>query len=262
VSSSLPAILERIPPALLVIFRLGGLMTSAPLLSSAALPVRVRIFLAFLLGLAVFPTVEDRCALPGGAGPDLWWIAPAVARELLVGMVIGFAALLPLVAMQIGGHVMGQQMGLGLARVFNPELDDEADVLEQVFFLVALAGFVLVDGHEALLLAVLRSFDHVPPGGFIPDAGLAGFLGGLLRACLELGLRVSAPLLCLIFLETAAMGFVARTVPQLNILSLGFPLRILAGLLVIATGLTIIREVLMDGVDETLAAIFGFLETL
>jgi len=95
--------------------------------------------------------------------------------------------------------------------------------------MVALALFLLMDGHQAMFAALIESYRSVPLGGYRPDGTLLSLVVGLLRSMFELGLRVAAPVLCLIFLETVAMGFVARTVPQLNILSLGFPLRIMAG---------------------------------
>ncbi len=178
--------------------------------------------------------------------------------ELAIGLVIGFMASLPLIAIQTGGLVMGQQMGLGFASFFNPAIDDEADVVGQMLFFMTLAGFLIIGGHEAMVLAVLRSFEHLPLGSFAVNADLIQLLAGLLTSALELALRVAAPLLALIFLESLAMGFLAKTVPQLNILSLGFPLRILAGLLIIILGLTVIDQVMMEGMQEVLDVIFSW----
>jgi flagellar biosynthetic protein FliR len=125
---------------------------------------------------------------------------------------------------------------------------------------MTLAGFLLVGGHEAMVLAVLHSFDHVPAGRFAVDLEVLGLLSSMLTAAFELALRVAAPLLALIFLESLAMGFIAKTVPQLNILSLGFPLRILAGLLIVVLGLTVIDQVVMTEVDTVLQTIFNWIE--
>ncbi|MHC4415040.1 MAG: flagellar biosynthetic protein FliR [Planctomycetota bacterium] len=257
----LTTILDQIPPALLVVFRLGGLMIYGPVFGARVIPGQVKVFLAFLLGLAVFPLIDTAHLVDPSFELDVWVLAPVVAMELLIGVVIGFLASLPLVVVQIGGLVMGQQMGLGLARFFNPAINDNADVLGQVLFMMTLAGFLLVGGHEAMVLAVLNSFQHIPLGGFVPDLGLLAMLTALLTAAFELALRVAAPLLALIFLQTVAVGFVAKTVPQLNILSLGFPLRILGGLLIVSLGLVVIDEVMMEGIDETLNVIFEWIES-
>ena len=192
---------------------------------------------------------------------SIWMLGPIIAGEALVGLVIGFIASLPLVGVQTGGLVMGQQMGLGFARFYNPAVDDEADVIGQVLFFLGLAGFLVIGGHEAMLLSVLHSFEHIPPGGVSINGSLLGLITGLLLSAFELAMRVAAPLLALIFLETLAMGFVSKTVPQLNILSLGFPLRILAGIGIVAVGLYVINDVMMVAIDDAMHAMFNWIES-
>ena len=252
----LVGILDHVPAAVLVIFRIGGLMIYGPVFGAPVIPVRIKVLLALVLGLAAYPLVRAQYGIGEGLTLNLYSLAPLVASELLLGLVVGFVASLPIVGVQIGGLVMAQQMGLGFARIFNPAMDSNADILGQIIFFMTLSGFLMVGGHEAMLLAVLHSFEHVPLGGFRPDLDLIGMVVGVLSASFELALRVAAPLLCLIFLQTIAMGFVTKTVPQLNILSLGFPIRILAGLLIVCLGLTIMDDLVMDALDETVNLIF------
>jgi flagellar biosynthetic protein FliR len=259
--SQLVALLDHVPAALLVIFRLGGLMIFGPVFGSATIPARVKVMLPFLLGIAVYPCLVARGVVLPSMPLTLWALGPAVVTEMLIGLVVGYVASIPLVAAQTGGLVMGQQMGLGFARFYNPAIDDEADVIGQVLFFMGLAGFLLIGGHEAMVLAILHSFDHVPPGQFVPDEGLLTLVTGLLLAAFEMALRVAAPLLALIFLESLAMGYMAKTVPQLNILSLGFPIRILVGLVILALGLLVIDEVLMEAIDDMLAMLFAWIES-
>ena len=92
------------------------------------------------------------------------------------------------------------------------------------------------------------------------DAGLVSFVTGMMLAAFEVAIRVAAPVLAIIFLQSIAMGFVSRTVPQLNILSLGFPLRILVGFAVLIAGLAVIEEVGMQAIDDTLHAIMNWVQ--
>lgn len=257
----LEAIYEHIPPALLVVFRIGGLMIFGPVFGSAVIPVRIKVALAFFVGLAIYPLLSREHFAGTELVLDVWMLGPIVAMEFMVGLVIGYAASLPMVAMQTGGLIMGQQMGLGFAMFYNPAVDDEADIVGQVLFFMALAGFLLIGGHEAMLLAVLHSFEHIPLAGFTAEVSMVTLLTGMLLAAFELALRVAAPLLALIFLQSLAMGYISKTVPQLNILSLGFPIRILVGFFIVAVGLVIINEVLMEGIDVMLRAIFAWVES-
>lgn len=254
--------LDHIPPAMLVIFRIGGLMIYGPVFGSSVVPVQVKVYLSFLIGLAAYPLLASEHFAGMSLELNLWTLGPLIAIELLIGLVIGFLASLPLVGAQTGGLIMGQQMGLGFAQFYNPAVDDEADVVGQVLFFMGLAGFLVIGGHEAMVLAVLHSFTHVPPGGMHIDSSLMTVATGMLLAAFEVALRVAAPLLAIIFLESLALGFISKTVPQLNILSLGFPVRILVGFLIVAIGLVVIHEVIMESIDEALRMIFGWIENL
>jgi flagellar biosynthetic protein FliR len=225
-SEGLLQITPHVPAFMLVFFRMTGIFIFAPMFGSSVLPMRAKVLLALVLAFCVYPIVPPQVPVTLSLGT----IAFAVGSEILIGLIIGYGASLPLVAMQIGGQTMGHQLGLGLAQVFNPEFDEQTEVLSQFLFISSLAVFLLLDGHHAMLGALVHSYQSVPLGGYVPDGSLIMLITGMLGSAYELGLRVAAPLLCIIFLETIAMGFIARTVPQLNILSLGFPLRIIVGM--------------------------------
>jgi len=254
------SIQEHVAPAMLVMFRFGGLMIFGPLFGSSVIPVRIKVFLTLLLGLAVYPLLSRESLAGQPVELELWTLAPMVAVEIFFGAAIGFLASMPMVAAQTGGLIMGQQMGLGFAQFYNPAIDDEGDVVGQMLFLMALGGFIVVGGIDSMMLGVMHSFNYVPLGAFRPDFNLLALMSGMLIAAFEIALRVAAPLLALIFLETVAMGFVAKTVPQLNILSLGFPIRILAGIFIVAVGLVMIDQVLMESVDDFLNCLFAWIE--
>src|SRR5688572_24866269 len=122
-------LLEHIPPALLVMFRIGGLMIYAPVLGSSVIPVRIKVLLSLVLGAAIYPVLAAQNHTTAGLDLNLWLLAPLVAMEILIGLAIGFLASLPLTAMQVGGVVISQQMGLGFAQLFNPVIDEESDVV-------------------------------------------------------------------------------------------------------------------------------------
>ncbi len=255
-------ILVHLPAVLLVMLRIGGLMVFAPVIGSRVVPLRLRIALTVVLGISMYPVLLGIGAV-STEGLDLapGTFLPLAVREVFIGMVIGLVASLPLVALQMGGLLMGQQMGLGFATLYDPAMDDQGDVLGRLFFFLALASFLLVNGHEAVVTAVLRSFDHVPTGTFTVDTGVVGLLSGMLLSAMEVSLRVALPVIAIIFLMSIAMGFVSRTVPQFNILSLGFPLRILVGFSVMIAGLVVIETVMMDAIDTTMNGISAWIET-
>ena len=259
--SAIEALSQHLVPAVLVVARVSGLAVQGPVLSSPAIPMRIKGLVVAALGLAVYPTVSSFGTLP--ADVSLGMAAPLVVLEFAIGAFIGFMASMPLLAAQFGGLAMGQQIGLGFARFYNPAIGDESDALEQILFFLALATFLALGGLESMTSAVVSSFQSLPAGG-VP-AMLAGESGasplavfvGALTAAFELGLRVAAPLLAIVCLETVVMGYLSKSVPQLNVMSIGFPVRIIIGLGVIVASLAAIDEALVDGTSGALESLLA-----
>ena len=242
-----------IAPLILVAARLGGLSIFAPVLGSQVVNNKIKVFFFLGLSVATVPVLIATGRIAGVEQMGLWGLVAAIILEVAIGALIGFIALMPMMAMQTGGLVMAQQMGLGFARFYNPAMGDEADVLENLLFLLALVTFISIGGIDWMVLAVLNSYEYIAVGGFVPGTGVVTLLTGLVMSAFEIGLRVAAPLLALVFLETLAIGFISKTVPQLNILSLGFPIRIMVGLGTIVVGVVVLQQVLVEFIDVVLA---------
>lgn len=249
---SIVYLLPHMSAFLLVVFRMAGIFMLAPMFGSNLLPVQVKALLSVVLAFCVYPILPAQPPIE----LSLMTLPITIGSEMLIGLIIGFGASLPLIAMQLGGLMMGQQLGLGFAQVLNPEFGENTDVFGQMLFLTALTVFILMNGHHALLTTLVHSFSSVPLGGYMPGADVLQVMTGLLASMFELAVRVAAPLLCLVFLETIAMGFIARTVPQLNILSLGFPLRIIMGLMLVIALIIPMHEALIISIRDTLSVLY------
>jgi len=262
---TLEPLLNHLPAWLLVLFRLAGIFMFGPIFGSITIPMRIKVLLALGLSFCVYPMLLSPGS-PAAAnvlpvienGLSLWTVAMMVAMELLIGLIIGYGASLPLFGMQIGGYVVDQQMGLGIAGVFNPELGETTGIISEFYFMLAMTLFIIMGGHRVMLTSLVGSFGSVPLGGFTPSSEMLGLIIGLLNSMVQIAMRIAAPILCLIFLETVAMGFIMRTVPQLNILSIGFALRILAGTSLLVAAIVIEAEVYHGYVLNTMREITHF----
>lgn len=252
-------LLDRVPILLLVAARIAGVTLVAPIISSITIPTRFRAAISFLVAAACLPALMDS-ELAGTEPVELNLISlvPLMAAEIGVGAVIGWMAMIPLVAAQLAGTIVGTQLGLGFAETFDPATDSNSEVVGSMLFWLSMVGFLTLGGHVWVVLAVLRTFEYVPLGTFIVDADLLALASGMLLATFELAVRIATPILALVALESLAMGFMSKTTPQLNILSLGFPLRILAGISILAAGLYIIGDVLMVGIHEMLGMVHAW----
>jgi flagellar biosynthetic protein FliR len=232
---------EAMGAFLLVFFRITGAALSAPLLSNRGFPTQLRVWLVFLLALLMFPLEHARLA-PGTIAHLLENEVAAlltVLSELAIGWSIGWLASVMVFAAQLAGHIIGQEIGFSIGEVFDPVSEGQGAITTQLFFTLALVGFVLLGGPELLVHTIHRSFAVLPPGGVVAAAGLIPAVGlfdpqllvidagsGLWTA----GVTLALPVMVGLMLATAAMAILARAVPEMNVFVLGFTIRIILGL--------------------------------
>lgn len=244
------AIMPHLPVFGLVLSRLTGLFVLAPLVSGLLLPARYRALLAAALALAIYPTLNHPVITPPSLA--LFSLLPAMGGELLIGAGIGVIAVVPIMTAQLAGQIMSQQMGLSLAGVLNPMLDMESDGLSQALFFGAMASFVSLGGVESIYTSLISTFSHVPLGSLSAgDAPLEPLLG-VIGSGFEVALRVSMPVLIILLVESIAAGFLMKTVPSLNIMNVGFPARILLGMLAVISGFALMMSALVGDVARGL----------
>ncbi len=229
---SFEPILDHALPYGLVLVRLTGLLVFSPLISGRLVPRRFKIMLAMMFAAVIYPMTPREVGLAAGA--DVFTIAPLAVSELLIGSSIGLIASIPLYAADMAGTIAGHQMGLGIARVFNPEMDAESEAVANLLFYAAMAGFIALGGLDVLFLAIARTFETVPIGSFGLDEAPLNLVVGTLTSGMELALRVAAPVVVSVLMILIGMSVVAKTMPQVNILSVGFAMKILLGLVVLA----------------------------
>lgn len=249
-----PAILEllsQLAPFLLTVFRLAGLFLFAPVLASPIVPARHRVLLVFMLGAALHPTVSP--TIPAGLLPlDVVGAAPLLLREALIGFVVGVIAAIPMLSLEMSGVIAGQQMGLGLARVYNPETDAESDVLGQMLYTIALGGFLACGGIESLGSCVIDSFRTIPVGGLDLAVLPIDVVTSALSSGFELAIRVTTPISGAVLLMTILLGVIGKTMPQINIMSVGFTFKILAGLAALVAGIYAVGDATGGALDDAL----------
>lgn len=255
---SLGPILEHVGPFLLVMFRISGLFVFAPMLGGAIVPMRVRLLLCLGFAVALYPALPS--SQVAAIEFDVFSLGPAVLAEVLIGTAIGLLAAMPIYAVQLGGLIMGQQAGMALGQVYNPALETESDVLGQFLLYAALVIFVLMGGLEALFIATGATFAGVPAGRAALDMAPMELLTGLVASGFELALRISAPVLCIILIETVASSLLAKTIPQINVQSIGFAVKVLITLLVLAASSGAIMHAAGTDISDALGLILRWAE--
>lgn len=236
----------------LILARIGGMVLTSPIFSSATIPQMAKVGLIGALAVLVFIRIGPVPML--GELRDLQIIG-AVFTELAAGALMGLAMSMLFAAVHVAGQLMGTQMGFGVVNVIDPTTYQQVGVVGQILNILALFAFLALDGHIALLRALFESFQELPLGGVSPDAGLV--LAELVRLgarLFELGLQMALPVTCVVLLVNVGLAVIARTVPQVNVFMVGFIITIGVGLVVlilaIPSTVSLLREVVREGVTS------------
>jgi flagellar biosynthesis protein FliR len=217
---------------LLVLARLGGLVLSAPILGHLLVPRRVRAAFALVLALVLVPTVP---AAPEPA--SLWTLAGGVAAEAALGATLGLVAQFVFAGVQLGGQLAGIQMGFGFANLIDPQSNAHVTIVAQWEQFLALLLFLSLDVHHLLLRGLIESFHAAPPGAVV--LGGEGMHGVVTLAgdIFAVAVRVAAPVMIALLLVNGALGVLTRTIPQLNVFVVGFPVNVGVGLVMLGASL-------------------------
>ncbi len=214
-------------PFALVLFRVGGLMLVAPLFSSRTIPLMVRTGYTLLLVVLLTPVIP---APPVGVafGPTL------IIGELFLGLGIGLGAAVLLAGAELAGEILAVQTGLSGATTLNPLTGVGTGVLSQLLGLFTLLLLLATGAHLVLIEALVVSYDSVPPGALADLQFGIMELTSMFGLLFSTGLKFAAPIVAAVSVGYLALGILARTSPQMNMLAVAFPLQIGLGLLVLA----------------------------
>ncbi|MBX9792209.1 MAG: flagellar biosynthetic protein FliR [Pirellulales bacterium] len=219
VEAWLPVLFGGMTPYTLVLLRVGGMLATAPLFGARVVPVRVRALIALALAVAVAPASASSVVPDQPATYVL-----AAAAEVLIGVALGVGLRSLFVAMQLAGGIISLTSGLNLADVYNPDANEHTPLVAHFFELVSVTLFVAIGGHRLLVAGLLDTFTALPPGRVGVDRSTVGLLTSLAGESLSLALAVAAPALAALLLASLIVGLVSRTLPQLNLLVVGFGL--------------------------------------
>lgn len=241
-------IVERTPLFTLVLIRISGLLVAAPLFSNSMINAKVKVFFSFALA-ALLTSLLSASAHKATA---LDWIG-AAACEFGVGLILGFGARIAFSAASMAGELMGLQMGIGQAALYDPNSEQQVSPLEQFYSAAFLGVFIAIDGHHHILRALKESFVLLPierTSTFHIPIDVLIVQTTRMLAC---GCRMAAPVVAPLLLLSIAVALVSRAYPQMSVYSLSYGVSILAGMFLLAAsvpGMRIMAEETVRDMDR------------
>lgn len=215
---------------LLIFARMAGLFLSAPILSARQIPLQAKGMLALMMALIL---LQGRAvSLPAGITTPGTLVA-ALVVETLVGYALGLVANLVFAGVQTAGQLMDMQMGFGIVNVLDPQSGIQLPLLGNFLYILSLMVYLAINGHHYLISALYQSYDVLPVLSISLNHGFLQFFIYLIGQMLILAIKISIPLVAALFIGDVALGFMSRTVPQMNIFVVGLPIKIAGGLVML-----------------------------
>lgn len=240
----------------LVLARVGALVLTAPLFGHSALPRRIRGLLAVALAVLILPM---QLGISQPDARDLVDLFRLVANETLVGLLLGMGVRLLFTAVQLTGQLISQLSGMSLADVFSPGFEADVPMFSQLLFFLTLAVMVCLGGHRQIVEALLDTFVLLPPGQATLGGECVDVMTTILTQSFALGIRAGAPIMTALLLATLVLGLVTRTLPQINIIAIGFNFNALLTLATLFLTVGAIAWTLQEETEATLKLILNAL---
>lgn len=234
--------------------RIGGLLMVAPVFGTRGVPMPTRLLLALLICVLIAPLLPAPAPMkPFGAA---WFLA--VAQQIGLGIAMGFVLQLVFEGVMMGGELVAYSMGLSFAQMADPIRGSSSPVVGQFLLTIAMLLFLAMGGHLLALQLLADSFRTLPPGPVGLDAERWRDLALLGGQIFSGGLRIALPVMVALLTVNLAFGIMSRAAPALNLMAVGFPAALIAGLLLLHFSL----EGLHAGLQALLEMAWAFLTML
>jgi flagellar biosynthetic protein FliR len=226
----------------LVLGRIAGIFSAIPLFGGRRVPLTVRIATILAMAMVLYPVVSKNIPL---MPTDTISLVVLIIRETLVGLTLSLLSQVIFSAVGFCGQMVGTQMGLSVASLFNPEMG-QVTVISNLQDLIATLLFLTLGVHHVFIRAIVESYSLIPVGAWHMSEGLLDTLIAVTSGLFVLAIKLAAPVMVALLAAGVVMGIMARSFPQMNVFMISFPLNIGIGFLVLGITLMAFSQAVAD----------------
>ncbi|MGR6897804.1 flagellar biosynthetic protein FliR [Rummeliibacillus sp. BSL5] len=252
-------LLPKISVLLLILVRISSFFMIVPFYSYRTIPAKVKIAIALVLSWMMYYTMDIK---PFEINGDYVLL---ILKEAVVGLSIGLIAYIIMTAIQIAGGFIDFQMGFAIANVIDPQTGAQTPLMGQFFNTLSLLVLIGTNGHHLILDGIYYSYQYIPMDNVWPDFGgnnTPVFVMKTFASAFGIAFQMSIPIVATLFLVDIALGITARTVPQLNIFVVGFPVKIGVSFIVLIVTMSVMVMVMQRLFNMMLIAMREFMALL
>lgn len=218
--------------------RIGSCFMVAPAFGAPSVPPRIRIVLAGAVALIVAPLVH----MPAGIVPFSARGILVTVQQALIGIALGFSLRLIFDAVSMGGQLLANSMGLSFAFNMDPLHGTQTSVVGQLYGILVLLVFLALNGHLLLIRVLVDGFRTLPVG--TASFGTRGLWEVAIwgREIFGGALAIALPGITALIIVNLAFGVMSRAAPALNLFSVGFPIALILGLVILLASLPMLQS--------------------
>lgn len=216
----------------LIFVRVSTALIASPVFGSRTIPTLPKIFLSLIIAYIVYLTI-DRSVLTNV--PTGWMLVILSIKEAITGLVMGFMMQFVFWGVSYAGTLIGFDMGLTMAEVFNPSSEESGNVIGEFLYYGALMVFFLINGHHYIISSIKHSFSVIPLGKFTINKPVYDLIVIYAASVFVIAVKIASPIMVSFFLVHIGEGIIARIIPQMQVFFVTQPLKIGVGLLLLSS---------------------------
>lgn len=239
---------------ILVFLRMISFFITVPIFFPKGFPSIAKVPLILVIAYVLLPGIN----YSGLNVTNNFMLISLSINEIITGLTLGFITTLCFFSVRMAGQLIDVQIGFSMINMFDPATSSNSTLIEHLLYWCSLILFFIVDAHHMLIRALVESFNAISIGRFLltPES-----FSLILKAFVEffaLGLKIAIPLVLIILITDIILGIIGRTVPNLNLMILGMPIKILVGLMAFTLVLPIIFKIIIGSFDSIQELLQGF----
>lgn len=227
----------------MVLLRISSFVIGIPIFFPTGTPATTKVGFCVVFTFLILPGVnyESVSLITNNTGLIVFAIS-----EVITGLTLGYITKFCFFSAQMAGQLMDFQVGFSMMSLFDPISNENVTLLGRLLYWVSMVMFFVVDGHHMLIRAIIDSFNVINLGNFILSQGSIMVIVKVFVEFFTLGLKIAIPIILIIIITDLCLGLISRTVPQLNVMILGLPIKILVGLSCFALVLPTILNLIVN----------------
>ena len=238
---------------ILLFARISGVFAFFPFFNYVTIPISIKTALALYLTFLFFPDISTL-----DVSLDISSLTLAILSELMLGFISALALMLVFAALQLAGMQISMVMGFSMSTIFDPSSGSTVPIMSQFFTILAILMLLAFDGHHMILVFLSKSFSSINLGGFVATKNMWEYLSKEVTNMFVVGFLISFPVIALSLLADIIFGMLMKTMPQFNLLVVGFPIKIFLSFMVLTA---VLGSILLIFKKEFMIA-FNFLKNL